>query len=91
MSGYKRENLPFRYLGMPICSKRLTRTECTMILDKMVARIKIWSTRNMSYMGRVVLINSVLIIMHSYWAQVAILPTKLLKELESVCRCFLWK
>lgn len=84
-------NIYITCMNDPICSKQLTRAECAMILEKMVARIKRWSTRNISYMGRVVLINSVLITMHSYWAHVAILPTKLLKEVESVCRCFLWK
>ena len=60
MSGYRREMLPFRYLGMPICSKKISKAECSMILEKMVARIRVWSTRNISYMGRVILINAVL-------------------------------
>ncbi|XP_060973953.1 uncharacterized protein LOC133039141 [Cannabis sativa] len=84
-------NLNIRYLGIPICSKKISAADCNSILEKMVARIKVWSSRNLSYMGRITLINSVLIIIHSYWAQITILSKKLLKDVESMCRAFLWK
>ncbi|XP_062108101.1 uncharacterized protein LOC133818979 [Humulus lupulus] len=83
--------LDFWYLGIPVCSKKISAVECNGILEKMVARIKVWSTRNLSYMGRVTLINSVLITIHSYWAQIMILPKILLRDVEAICRAFLWK
>ncbi|XP_062075816.1 uncharacterized protein LOC133779936 [Humulus lupulus] len=57
----------------------------------MVARIKVWSTRKLSYMGRATLINFVLITIYSYWAQIMILPKRLLRDVEAICRAFLWK
>ncbi|XP_062113079.1 uncharacterized protein LOC133824228 [Humulus lupulus] len=33
-SGFSRSTLPFRYLGIPICSKRISKVECGIILDK---------------------------------------------------------
>ncbi|XP_062100601.1 uncharacterized protein LOC133806528 [Humulus lupulus] len=87
MSGYSRAHLPFRYLGIPVCSRKISAADCNGILEKMVARIKVWSSRNLSYMGRVTLINSVLITIHSNWAQIMILP----KDVEAICRAFLWK
>ncbi|XP_062114229.1 uncharacterized protein LOC133825280 [Humulus lupulus] len=90
-SGFTRSYLPFRYLGIPICSKRISAADCQCIVEKMTSRIRSWSTRNLSYMGRVTLINSVLISMHSYWAQIMILPKKLIKDVEAICRAFLWK
>ena len=65
--------------------------ECSEVLEKMIKRIRWWSTRNLSYMGRLVLVNSVLMSIHIYWAQITILPKKLLKEVEAICRAFLWK
>ncbi|XP_062100242.1 uncharacterized protein LOC133806128 [Humulus lupulus] len=91
VSGYTRSNLPFRYLGIPIYSKKISAAECKSILEKMTSRVQLWSTRNLSYMGRVTLINSVLISIHSYWAQIMILPKKLLRDVEAICRAFLWK
>ncbi|XP_062100650.1 uncharacterized protein LOC133806577 [Humulus lupulus] len=51
MSGFIRSNLPFNYLGMPISSKRITKADCECLVDKMVARIRSWSSRNLSFAG----------------------------------------
>ena len=89
-SGFKRGFLPFKYLGVPICSKRISACQCENLIDKMTARIKIWSSRNLSYAARVQLINSVLLSIHMYWAQVFVLPKSVLQGIERICRAFLW-
>ncbi|XP_062103556.1 uncharacterized protein LOC133814638 [Humulus lupulus] len=90
-SGFTRSQLPFKYLGIPICAKRISAKECDILLEKMTIRIRSWSTRNLSYAGRVILVNSVLMSIHTYWAQIMILPSKLLHQINSICRHFLWK
>uniref|UniRef100_A0A803PQV7 Reverse transcriptase n=1 Tax=Cannabis sativa TaxID=3483 RepID=A0A803PQV7_CANSA len=90
-SGFSKQQIPFRYLGIPICSKRITKQECTVLTEKMTARIRSWSTRHISFAGRAVLINSVLTAIHSYWCQILRLPKQVICELESICRAFLWK
>lgn len=89
VSKLKRSQLPFRYLGIPIYSKRLPAAEGKQILAKMMKRIKVWGTQNLSYMARLILVNSVLLSIQSYWAQILILPKRLLKEVESICRSFM--
>ncbi|XP_062073580.1 uncharacterized protein LOC133777843 [Humulus lupulus] len=91
VSGFTRSTLPFRYLGIPICSKHISSTECGVILEKMIFKIKQWSSRKLSYMGRNTLINFVMLSIHSYWAQIMIFPKKLLRDIEAICRAFLWK
>ncbi|XP_060972180.1 uncharacterized protein LOC115717537 [Cannabis sativa] len=87
-SGFSKQQTPFRYLGIPICSKRISKQECTVLTEKMTARIRSWSTRNISFVGRVVLINSVLTTIHSYWCQILKLPKKGagLVAWENVCQ-----
>ncbi|KAM6553523.1 hypothetical protein CsatB_014285 [Cannabis sativa] len=51
ISGFTRSSVPFKYLGIPICSKRISQAECNILVDKMTARIKIWSTRHISFAG----------------------------------------
>ncbi|XP_056698158.1 uncharacterized protein [Spinacia oleracea] len=68
-----------------------TRGSSAGLVDKMMARIKTWSSRNLSFAGRITLINSVLLSIHSYWAQVFILPKHVLKNVEAICRAFLWQ
>ncbi|XP_056690588.1 uncharacterized protein [Spinacia oleracea] len=89
-SGFTRSALPFRYLGVPICSKKITAAQCEMLVDKVTARIKVWSSRNLSYTARMQLINAVLLSIHMYWSQIYILPKSVLKEITKICRSFLW-
>ncbi|XP_075078410.1 uncharacterized protein LOC142164316 [Nicotiana tabacum] len=60
-TGYQKGALPFRYLRVPISAKKLSSLDCEILIDKMTARIRAWSSRNLSYAGRVQLINSVLL------------------------------
>jgi hypothetical protein len=39
-SRFARSDLPFKYLGIPICARRLTAVECGTIIEKMVQRIR---------------------------------------------------
>ncbi|XP_074291146.1 uncharacterized protein LOC141617914 [Silene latifolia] len=55
VSGFQRGTLPFKYLGVPISSQKLTKNEGMKLLDKMVARIRGWGTRHLSYAGRLTL------------------------------------
>uniref|UniRef100_A0A803PEX9 Reverse transcriptase domain-containing protein n=1 Tax=Cannabis sativa TaxID=3483 RepID=A0A803PEX9_CANSA len=92
MPGFTRADLPFKYLGLPICAKGISKEDCKLLVDKMIARIKVWSSRNLSYVGRAVLINSVLLTIHAYWSQVMILPKRVnIVDIKAVCRSFLWK
>lgn len=36
------------------------------------------------------LVNSVLMHIHSYWSSIFILPKKILKNITAICRNFLW-
>ncbi|XP_030479209.1 uncharacterized protein LOC115696448 [Cannabis sativa] len=61
ISGFCKKETPFKYLGIPICAKRISSKECEVLVEKMTARIRVWSSSNISYAGRAVLINSVLV------------------------------
>ena len=88
--GFKEGLLPFKYLGVPLASRKLSTTQCQPLIDKMVSKIKHWSSRLLSYSGRVQLIKSVLFAVQNYWSQVFPLTQKVIKIVESICRQFLW-
>lgn len=53
-------DLPFKYLGVPLSSKKLTVMQCQPLLKKIIARIDSGSSKLLTYAGRMQLIKSVL-------------------------------
>lgn len=82
--------LPFRYLGVPLSTKRMSIVQCKPLIDKMLGRITSWTTRFLSYAGRAQLVKSVLFAIQIFWAQLFALPKKIIQAVESICRRFLW-
>ncbi|XP_058783172.1 uncharacterized protein LOC131657831 [Vicia villosa] len=89
-TGFQIGQMPFRYLGVPLDSKRLTINNCQPLIDRMTCRIKHWCTRMLSYAGRFLLMKSVLFSIANYWLQISPLPKKIIHHIESLCRSFLW-
>ncbi|XP_047257506.1 uncharacterized protein LOC124889589 [Capsicum annuum] len=69
-------SLPFKYLGVPLAAKKLSISQCWPLVEKITARINCWTSKLLSYAGRVHLIKSVLFRVQSYWAQIFLLPKK---------------
>lgn len=82
-------SLPFRCLGIPVTSRRISAVDCDSLIDKMTARICSWYARSLSYATRVQLISSVLISIRSYWC-IYIIPKAVLRKVNSICRSYLW-
>lgn len=82
--------LPFKYLGVPLSSQKLSAVQCQPLVQKITQRINCWSASLLTYAGRVQLIKSVLFGMQMYWSQIFILPLKVIKLVQSACRIFLW-
>ena len=87
--GFQEGTMPFRYLGVPITVNKLSKMECMQLVEKFTKRITYWSTKTISYAGRVALINSVLIGVFTFWAAIFISPKGVIKELGRMCRNYL--
>lgn len=88
--GMNRGELPFRYLGVPLATRKLPIRQCKPLLDRILARLQSWTVHILAYSGRLVLIKSIIEGMMAFWAQVFILPKKLIKEVDRACRVFMW-
>lgn len=87
---YSSGSSPVRYLGVPLSSKKLTIDQCAPLINKITARIQTWTARMLSYSGRLQLIRAVLMGMQAFWTQLFILPQRIIKRIEAICRSFLW-
>jgi len=58
--------LPIRYLGVSLLSKRLTATDCDVLVSKIAGRIDSWLARNLSFARRLQLVSFVLLSIQIY-------------------------
>ena len=60
MTGFSMGSLPVKYLGVPLISTKLSHSDCIPLMNKMMTRIQSWTSRSLSFAGRLQLISSVL-------------------------------
>lgn len=82
--------LPVRYLGLPLLSSRLSHSDCVALIDHVIARIKSWKERSLSFAGRVLLNKVILSSMLIFWTSCFVLRKKTVNTLNAIFRNFLW-
>lgn len=88
--GFSQGLLPVRYLGVPLMPHRLRPQDYQPLIDRVRKKITSWTIRNLSFAGRLVLIQSVLYGMFNFWASVFTLPKGCIDAIERLCNAFLW-
>ncbi|CAK8562475.1 unnamed protein product [Lathyrus sativus] len=89
-SGFQEGRLPFKYLGVPVTGKKLSVRHYSPLIDKIVGKIKHWTTRLLTYAGRLQLINCVTFALTNYWLTCFPFPKTVIQKIESICRIFPW-
>lgn len=87
--GYSRGELPFKYLGVPLSTKKMFIVQWSLLIDKVVARISSWESKHLSYVRRLQLIQTMMTGIKIYWVQLFNIPAKVLQVIESYCRSYL--
>lgn len=82
--------LPVRYLGLPLLTKRMTVHDYLPLVERVGKRMKSLTGRFLSHGGRLQLIKSVITSLTNFWMQAFKLPSSCLKEIERLCSAFLW-
>ncbi|XP_062085770.1 uncharacterized protein LOC133791878 [Humulus lupulus] len=83
-------SFPLKYLGVPMRPTKWKHEDCDIVIQKFRVRIHSWASRHLSFAGRIQLIHSVLIGLRNYWMGIFTLPQSIIKEIEKLCRSFLW-
>ncbi|CAH1435589.1 unnamed protein product [Lactuca virosa] len=81
---------PFKYLGIPMCVTKLFCRDCKQLVGKIKMRILNWKSKALSFAGRLQLINYVLTTIHVSWASIFKIPIATIREVEKICRSYLW-
>ncbi|CAA7061787.1 unnamed protein product [Microthlaspi erraticum] len=83
-------SLPVRYLGLPLMPHKLRPQDYQPLIDKVRSRICSWTARQLSFAGRLQLIQSVIYSIINFWSAAFPLPKKCLDTLKRMCNSFLW-
>lgn len=76
----------FKYLGIPLAAKKISIQQCMPVVERIMDRIRSWTSNFLSYAGILQFIKSVLFEMQTYWAQVFLIPKKIVKMVNGICR-----
>lgn len=90
-TGLSQGSLPIRYLGVPLCTKKLTIANCEPLLQQIKGKITSWSARSLSYAGRLLLLTTVVAEINNFWCSTFTLPKSCIAKINSMCSSFLWK
>ncbi|XP_010481206.1 PREDICTED: uncharacterized protein LOC104760055 [Camelina sativa] len=88
--GFTRGSLPVKYLGLPLLPNPLSRSDCEPLVSNIRTRLHSWQNKHLLYAGRLQLLASVIQNIIAYWCAAFILPAKCIKDIEKLCRRFLW-
>ncbi|WVZ79028.1 hypothetical protein U9M48_026656 [Paspalum notatum var. saurae] len=85
-----RTSFPIRYLGIPLTVTRLKKVDFQYLLDKVRSKLTNWHGRNVTLVGRLTLVKSVLSSQPVHTLTAVIVPKKVLEEFDKLRKRFLW-
>ncbi|XP_039023969.1 cyclin-D1-1-like [Hibiscus syriacus] len=74
-----------------VCMHQISDKDCVVLTESIKARLHHWSTKSLSYAGRLELIRAVIFSINNYWCRQLFLPYSVLKRVEQLCSRFFWK
>lgn len=60
VSGFQLGELPFRYLGVPLASRKLRASDYSRLVDTIARKISSWPRHSLSYAGKIELIRAII-------------------------------
>ena len=84
-------SLPIRYLGISLTAGRMRSAEWQPVTAKIDVRLEGWHARLLSRGGRLVLLQSVLTAIPTYFMAIARMPEGVRRQIERTMRRFFWQ
>ncbi|MCH80366.1 LINE-1 reverse transcriptase like, partial [Trifolium medium] len=84
------DSIPFKFLGIPVGANPRRQQTWQPIVESITKRLSSWNGRNLSFGGRVALINSVLSSLPLYFFSFYKAPRCIINQMVRIQRNFLW-
>ena len=79
-----------KYLGFPLKHKGIARNQYNFVVKRVINKLSWWKFEFLSFVGRLVLVKSVMSSIPNYVMQGVALPSHLCEKLDKISRDFLW-
>jgi hypothetical protein len=83
-------HFPVRYLGLPLSTKAIPKAHLQSLVEKVANKLPAWQGPLMTRSGRLIWVKSVLMAAQIYAMMAEKLPPWVKKEIDAICRKFLW-
>ena len=90
-TGMPQGTLPVRYLGVPLCTEKLSLLNCEVLIQQVKRKFNSWIARALSFAGRLLLIKTVIADITNFWCSSFVLSKACIKRINSLCGVFLWR
>lgn len=90
-TGLTQDVLPVRYLGIPLCTKKLTLANCEPLIQQVKKKVNSWTAKSLSFAGRLLLIKTVIAGISNFWCSTFTIPKQCIKIISSLCGAYLWR
>eukprot|EP00253_Pinus_taeda_P019325 PITA_19325 len=90
LQGFQRDQLPSKYLGIPLIDKPLSKGVWELIINKLQDRIRKWTCRSLNLAGHLVLTKVVLQAIPIFMMSALPIPKGVLQKIRNIQRDFLW-
>lgn len=88
--GFQIKDLPIKYFGVPLTGKAIRFSDCDGLLAELKNILTRWSSKKLSYMGRIQLVEWVFQGKFNYIAQCSAIPQAAIAALQSITYKFIW-
>lgn len=88
--GLSRSQLPIRYLGLPLSSKKLSIKDYDPLILQIKKKLGSWTSKTLTMAGRLTLISSVISGITGFWMSAFLLPKGVMSKINGLCSSFLW-
>lgn len=89
LTGFTNGSLLVRYLGVPLTCKKQYIVHYFPLVERIISNIRHWTTKLLSIVGRIQLVNSVSLDVTQYWMNCFHIPKGVIHKTDSICRAFI--
>ncbi|CAK8536478.1 unnamed protein product [Lathyrus sativus] len=90
LTNFQEGGLPVRYLGVPLTNKKITTHAYMPLVEKITGRMQHWTTRVLSYAGKIQLVRSISYVIAQYWVHCFPILKLVSKKIDAIFRSFIW-